>query len=387
MSAVVHTEPATRTRTRVVALVALWLVWLVGSVALAALQVDPDTPVTIVEFGLVLVPNTLLMVCGTIILVRSDVRLIGWLLALPGAMFAVLFPLEALQSQSDAAWIDLVLSLGLLSLLPMFLLVLVFPTGHLPNRTARRLAWAFAILVVGATVAEVAVHAANLPVGEEAVFTVFSFVLGVLAIVTLVFHVRLYPTRPRAQQRQLKWFLLALAGTLVYPLVLGLGLSDTWFLVADAISTAAWPIAVLIAIQRHRLYDIDRILSRTVTYTIVAGVLIGTYAVGVTLITTLLPTQDALAVAASTVVVAGLFNPLRIRLQDLVDRRFNRTRYAAHQVVQQFGRDIGQETDIDRVVDKLVDAAGATVAPVTAAVWQPPLQVDDSTSDVPTPVS
>ncbi len=370
-------------RARTAALVAMWLVFVVSSIALAVLRVDPATPVTIAEFALVLVPNTLLIACGTIILVRSDVRLIGWLLALPGSLYALLYALEALGEVSDAAWIPLAESLGLLSVLPIFLLVLVFPTGHLPNQTARWLAWAFAILVVGSTIAEVAVRAADAAVAEDAVFAVFSYSVGLLAVVTLVNHVRLYPTRPRSQQRQLKWFLLAIVGTLVYPVVIGLGLSDTWFLAADAVSTSAWPIAILIAIQRHRLYDIDRIVSRTVAYALVVGVLVVTYAVGVSLVTTLLPTQDELAVAASTIVVVALFNPLRIRLQDVVDRRFNRTRHVAQQVVEQFGRDVAQETDLDRIRDQVVQVVGATVAPVTVSVWQPAVGSADRAGSAP----
>lgn len=371
-------------RAATVALVTVWLVFALSSTALGLLQVDLGTPLTLAEFLLVLVPNTLLVVCGTIIVLRSDVRLIGWLLALPGALFAVLYPLEALQSQTDAAWIDVTLSLGLLSLLPMFLLVLVFPSGRLPNRTARWLAWTFTILVVGTSLADLTVHLMGMPVGEEAVFTVFTFALLPMALITLVNHVRLYSSRPREQQRQLKWFVLAITGVLVYPLVIGLGQSDTtWFYVADAISTSAWPIAILIAIQRHRLYDIDRIVSRTVTYALVAGVLGVTYAAGVAVVTRLLPAQTDLAVAASTVAVASLFNPLRIRLRDLVDRRFNRTRYVAHRVVEQFGRNVAQETDLDRFREEIIQVVSATVAPATVAVWQPPVGEGEHTHGEP----
>ncbi len=93
---------------------------------------------------------------------------------------------------------------------------------------------------------------------------------------------------------------------------------------------------------------------------------------GVALLTTFLPAQDDLAVAATTVVVVALFDPVRRRVQQGVDRRFDRTRYAAQQVVAAFGRAVRDETDVDAVRARLGSVVAETLAPRSVAIWEPP---------------
>jgi hypothetical protein len=130
-----------------------------------------------------------------------------------------------------------------------------------------------------------------------------------------------------------------------------------------------FPLTFGIAILRYRLYDIDRIVSRTVTYASLAGLLAATYFLVVTLLSSQLQGGNELAVAASTLVVAALFNPLRIRLHSWVDRRFNRARYDAQQVADRFARDLQDDIGQGRLVTDLLGVVSQTMEPAVLSVW------------------
>ncbi len=132
------------------------------------------------------------------------------------------------------------------------------------------------------------------------------------------------------------------------------------------------PIAVGIAILRYRLYDIDRIISRTVSYgavtVILAAVFLGTVLVSQTLLATFF-NGTPVAVAASTLLVAALFQPLRRRVQSVVDRRFNRSRYDAERTATAFSGRLRDEIDLANLYADVRGVVAATVAPVTVDVW------------------
>jgi hypothetical protein len=130
-----------------------------------------------------------------------------------------------------------------------------------------------------------------------------------------------------------------------------------------------FPLTFGIAILRYRLYDIDRIVSRTVSYAALAGLLAATYFAVVTVLTSQLPGGNELAVAASTLLVAALFNPLRIRLQLWVDRRFNRARYDAQQVADRFARDLQDDLGQGGLVTDLLGVVSDTMQPSVLSVW------------------
>ena len=147
------------------------------------------------------------------------------------------------------------------------------------------------------------------------------------------------------EKQQLKWvafgvvvLALGVAGTVVWDMVNGSAeLSDDTGNLVTALSITVVPISIGMAILRYRLYDIDRIISRTVSYGAVTALLAGTYAGLVFVLRDLLPSQGgSLAVAASTLAVAALFNPLRRRVQAFVDRRFNRSRYDLSRTIEAF---------------------------------------------------
>jgi hypothetical protein len=183
-----------------------------------------------------------------------------------------------------------------------------------------------------------------------------------------------YRRAVRIEREQLKWFLAANAGTMILILAAtGDGAEGaTWIDVAGVASLSLPPIAVGIAILRYRLYDIDRLISRTVGWAVVSGVLAAVFGSAVVALQTVLVgfTQgQTLAVAASTLVAFALFQPLRRRVQSAVDRRFDRARYDAQRTAAAFADRLRGELDLPSVVRDLVTTADATVAPQDLAVW------------------
>jgi hypothetical protein len=132
---------------------------------------------------------------------------------------------------------------------------------------------------------------------------------------------------------------------------------------------AGIPVACVVAVLRYRLYDIDRLISRTLAYAIVTGLLVGIYAGLVLLATRVLPLHTPVAVAGSTLVAAALFSPLRRRVQLKVDRRFNRARYDADQVVAAFAGRLKDTVDLDSVRDDLASVVHQALEPTLMSVW------------------
>jgi hypothetical protein len=131
----------------------------------------------------------------------------------------------------------------------------------------------------------------------------------------------------------------------------------------------AMPIAIGIGILRYRLYDIDRIISRTLAYAIVTGLLVGVYAGLVLLATGVLRLHSTVAVAAATLAAAALFSPLRRRVQRAVDRRFNRARYDAGQTVAAFAVRLKDAVDLDAVRDDLAGVVQNALEPAHLSMW------------------
>ena len=147
--------------------------------------------------------------------------------------------------------------------------------------------------------------------------------------------------------------------------------SSPWQLVG-AVGMAVFPVCVGVAVLKYRLYEIDRIISRVITYGIVTAVLAGVFAGLVLLATHVLPVTSPVGVAASTLVAAALFNPLRRRVQRMVDRRFNRAKYNAEAVVAAFTTRLRGTVDLDAVQDDLVDAVRHAFEPAHVSVWITP---------------
>jgi hypothetical protein len=131
----------------------------------------------------------------------------------------------------------------------------------------------------------------------------------------------------------------------------------------------ALPAAIGIAVLKYRLYAIDRIISRTVSYVLVTGLVVGVYLGCVVLLTRVLPVRGSVGVAVSALAAAALFNPLRRRVQAAVDRRFDRARYDAERVVTQFSVQLRDQVDLDVLGEGLLGVVDQVLAPAHLSLW------------------
>jgi hypothetical protein len=180
-----------------------------------------------------------------------------------------------------------------------------------------------------------------------------------------------YRRAERIERLQIRLLFLAASALLVSAAVQNIldDFDSPIGVISTAFAFTAFPVAIGVAVLRYRLYDIDRIISRTVTYTLVIGVLLAVYTTAVALLTRILPVESDLAVAAATLTAAALFTPLRRRLQRWVDRRFNRTRYVAERELETFTDRLRDTTEIDTVTTDLLAVVHRTLQPSTMGVW------------------
>ena len=171
------------------------------------------------------------------------------------------------------------------------------------------------------------------------------------------------------RRQQLKW-LAAGAVVTVVTIAVSIGVSSSR-VVGEVlgIGLAALPVGIGVGILKYRLYEIDRIISRTMAYAIVTGLLLGVYAGLVLLATGVLGFRSSVAVGVSTLAAAALFNPLRRRVQHAVDRRFNRARYDADQTVMAFAARLKDAVDLDSVRDDLATVVDKALEPAHVSVW------------------
>lgn len=201
-----------------------------------------------------------------------------------------------------------------------------------------------------------------------------SFVAAAVSLVARQRH-----ARPEVRL-QLRWVTYAVAVAAAGLCAFAIG--DVLFggvqpVVGDLLSSAGVvgvPVSMWIAISRHRLYEIDRLISRTVSYALLSAMLVGVYAAVAVVPSALLDIRSDLLVAAATLAVAGLFQPLRRRLQAAVDHRFDRTRYDAARTVDRFVARLRAGTGFTTVVSDMVTVVGDTVHPASVSVWvRPPV--------------
>jgi len=343
------------------------------------------------------------VVSGALIVSRQPRNVIGWLLIIPGLALPIvemanqwLLGFDAPPPSPDfliwlAAWFAN--WSWVLLIYPIFHLLRVFPTGKLLSPRWR---WVVALevamaafMVLGSTFAEtlpviteddVVVWSIDNPIGilPESLFgdtfgLLWSLGLVLLTVVAVVAFIKRFRTTTGVARQQLKWPLYAIAlFGLVYAwlalagLIVSVPPIDALF----GLALAAIPISVAVAVLRYRLYDLDRIVSRTVTYLIVATLLVATYGLVVLGLGSFLGSDNnPLAVAGATLTAAALFNPIRRRMSRWVDRRFNRTRYDAGRVIDDFAATLRNRIDPDEVVAGWVDVVSETMHPETVGSW------------------
>jgi hypothetical protein len=270
------------------------------------------------------------------------------------------------------------------------LTVLLFPDGRPPSPRLRWLVWVYAAMALlwiasaaALTVGAIIGHhtqvdsAGNLLVlgyGIQAPFwwklesDVF-LVLGVVCwLVSIAAQVLSYRRSTGDRRQQLKWLMCGSAVALIAIVAGSAGLAGAVGGVG-VLGFLALPLSIGVAVLRYGLFEIDRIISRTLAYTIVTGLLVGVYAGIVLLFTDVLSLTSSVAVAASTLAAAALFNPLRRRVQRVVDRRFNRARYDGEQTVAAFAVRLKDAVDLDSVRDDLASVVQKALEPAHVSVW------------------
>jgi hypothetical protein len=276
------------------------------------------------------------------------------------------------------------------------LIILLFPDGMLPTPRWRRVMWAY-IAVVGsylactyaAVIRAVAEHRTQLdangapdfinhPAGWYAAAThVFVGLLPAFWVSFVVAQVLSWRRSSGERRQQLKWLLagaavMAVPQAVLQPVLSLPSLSDAAQGILNTVATlflAALPVGLGVAILRYRLYEIDRIISRTLAYAIVTGLLVGVYAGLVLLATQVLSIRSPVAVAGATLATAALFNPVRRSVQRSVDRRFNRARYDADQMVTAFAARLKDAVDRDAVQADLASVVHRALEPAHVSLW------------------
>jgi hypothetical protein len=389
-----------------------WSLWLVTMLALAAVpwldrllrqagrpdlvQLTPGTafPIVATVSGATI---------GAVLASRKPRHPVGWLL------LAVALSLTATAAAAQyltwgllvrpgalpgARWVSLYYSaIGYTAMTSIGLLLLVTPTGSLPSPRwrwwARVMVATPVLLVVVATLAkgpldpryqalggpfDLRGHGGLLLVANQVALAVTTLAV-VVAAGSLVGRFR----RARGVERlQLQWVALAalvvvMAGVIVLAgLAVGVASASTLLSVAVGLCLATLPVATGAAVLRYRLYDVDRIISRTLAYGSLT-VLLGLGYAGIVLgLGRLLPRSSSLAVAAATLAMAAVFQPARRHIQQAVDRRFNRARYDATRTIAAFSTRLRQQVDLTTLTAELVAVVDQTMQPTMVSLWLRP---------------
>jgi hypothetical protein len=258
--------------------------------------------------------------------------------------------------------------------------IMVFPNGKavgwwrvllLGPIAAAVLAVIAAIMLWGASLATLTNDRAVARAGSP--FLDLAFINGgaIVAVATISVFAK-YRRAGSVERQQIKWLLAATslnALTFIVAVATDSGEGFTgWVIWVLAVAFAAIPLSILVAVLRYRLYEIDRIVSRTVSYLIVIGLLAGVYLAGLALLSTRF-SESSLAVAASTLAAAALFTPVRRRVQAWVERRFNRSHYDAQRVMERFSESLQGNLDTGTLIRGWVDVVVETMQPSFVSVW------------------
>jgi len=348
-------------------------------------------------------------VMGAVLVIRRPRTSIGWILVgLALCMALISMPVTGVPQQFADGSVDWSVALfaiihsglGTTLFFLYAVLVIVFPSGRLPagrwgrlGRVGLGVGLVFAVMAyvlpeiyvgspVSALVRNPAALLPDLPIwrvmnSSTVIFPVFIVVIA--GAVSLVVRVR---RAAGTERQQLRWIASSFA---VLTTAIGSGFVIASLVPGAEVSGLAWtpamvafptvPIAIGIAVLRYRLYDIDRIISRTISYGVVSAMLVAVYA-GLILVLQgplgAITGGDTVAVAASTLAAAALFQPVRRRTQAAVDHRFNRARYDAEQTIDALAARLRDEMDLPIVRSAVVDAVAHSVEPTAASLWLRP---------------
>jgi hypothetical protein len=347
---------------------------------------------------------------GVLIAVRLPRNAIGWLLLVIGLSWGLVVATDgyliratelspgSLPNPSLVAVISGSLWIPPVGLMGNYL-ILLFPDGHLPSPRWRPLAWIaagalllswIAIVFSPGSLADVGLPGETNPLGVESLETLLvalqlTIVLIPITIVASAVALVGRYRRSRAEERvQLKWltaagatvaclYLVAMAGSLTY--VFSDSRADpVWGQVLDQVALVSFgliPIAIGMAILKHRLYDIDLIINRTLVYGGLTALLATTYFGIVVLLQSVVPGagDSDLTIAGSTLAVAALFRPLRARMQGFIDRSFYRRKVDAQRTLESFNSRLRDDVDLDHLSADLLGVVRDTMQPEHASLW------------------
>jgi len=338
---------------------------------------------------------------GAIVASRRAENPVGWLFCLLGLAFSIghsssqyaiytqLTQPDLLPAGQALAWISSWILPPIIGL--QVFSFLLFPTGRLPSKRWMWLAWlAVASSVVG-TISSGFSFGANAglcpvqnPLGIEGFSNVYEAVLTFLTLLVVAAGFSPFTRLRRAggvERQQIKWFAYAAAAT-----VSGVVLA---YLIPNSVDTPPWfewtgyalliattpaiPVSIGIAILRYRLYDIDRIINRTLVYGALTVTLVAVYVGSVLAIQYafrgLTGSRSQLAIVASTLLIAALFNPLRQLVQNFIDHSFYRRKYDAAKTLEEFSAKLRDETDIDTLNSELLSTVRETMQPEHISLW------------------
>lgn len=339
---------------------------------------------------------------GAVLVWRRPQNAVGWLMVFVGAGYALsqlsvslTFTFLAERTAQGerlaqvAGWLTVLLQLVAIV---QIAIGFVFPTGHVQSpgwARFMRLFWALAIVFVVISLTQPGplqlVPAVDNPIGIGPDLRGGRPIAPILGLSTLILFVALgfsmvsrYRSAGRVERLQMKWFVMALG---LSATALGVATLESVFmdgpvsgnsLTVYVFAGALVPVAIGIAILRYHLYDIDRLISRSLAYGLVTGVLAAVFAataIGLSALLGRLAQGESLAVAAATLLVAALFGPLRRGAQAVVDRRFDRARYDAALTVQSLTARLRDDVDIDRVRTDVLSVVDKTFHPAFAGLW------------------
>jgi hypothetical protein len=399
---------------------ASWLAWSLCALSLAltalgylviALDLSLDAPI----YFYWLEPTTIAIgysVIGAIIASRLPDHPIGWICCAIGfmgavehfsseyAIYALVAHPEALAGGKAMLWLCIWVWVVMFGLIVY--LILLFPNGRLPSSRWRWFSWlSLALTLLAGILMAISPDAAldvlgssdNVhisfpnPLGIEGLPNLYRPVQTLVLASGLVAAASVLVGRRNTrgiERQQIKWLLYASAVFFV-----GNVLKNTVFSTLGGVSWGLWagyllvavgglggPVAIGIAILRYRLYEIDLIINRTLVYGSLTATLVALYFGGIVVLqrifVLLTGEQSTLAVVASTLLIAALFNPLRGRIQSFIDRRFYRRKYDARRTLAAFSAQLRNETDLDALSDDLVSVVRETMQPAHASLWLRP---------------
>jgi len=378
-----------------------------ASIVLATINGESPAELVTNHHAIGILDALTLPIVGTLVVLRDRRHLLGWLLIVNGVFLAVFnftqqyAPLAlgltaqraSLPGGALASWLGSWTNVPGIVIGVVFL-PLLFPDGRIPSRRWRPLAWAGAVITVVPTAIlavgywplrgpELVTGTGSLPPLVDNMFAIaFSgaLLLGAGSVVSLVLRFR---RSGAVQRQQIKWFAYGAIVSVplgAFPEVPGYGPY------LELLGTVLLLAGLGIGIFRYRLWEIDRLVNRTLVYGLLTAILGGCYALGVLVIGQALSPgahPSSLVVAASTLAVAAVFGPLRRGIQRAVDRRFDRRRYDAAKTIDAFAARLRQHVDLQAMTEELLAVADQTMQPTTVTLWlrpsghQPPHAVEE----------